>query len=97
MPHTGGVEESIGIVVFAVVGLAAVGALLSLRWRASAYEEIGRSALAEPEASQPPATNIEDEVRALVIARNERRARRGEAPLDVAAEVERELRELRGG
>ena len=34
------------------------------------------------------------EVRQLVIARNERRAARGEPPLDVDAEVERQLRDL---
>jgi hypothetical protein len=33
-------------------------------------------------------------VRQLVIARNERRARAGEAPLDVETEVQRQLREL---
>jgi hypothetical protein len=31
-----------------------------------------------------------------VIARNERRLRQGKEPLDVDAEVERQLRELRG-
>jgi len=31
-----------------------------------------------------------------VVARNERRVRRGEEPLDVAAETERELRRLAG-
>ncbi len=36
------------------------------------------------------------EVRALVIARNERRARRGEEPLDVEAETERQLADLIG-
>jgi hypothetical protein len=34
------------------------------------------------------------EVRQLVIARNERRAARGEPPLDVEVEVERQLRDL---
>ena len=34
------------------------------------------------------------EVRQLVIARNERRARQGKEPLDVEAEVDRQLREL---
>jgi hypothetical protein len=34
------------------------------------------------------------EVRQLVIARNERRAARGEPPLDVEAEVDRQLRDL---
>jgi hypothetical protein len=33
-------------------------------------------------------------VRQLVVARNERRARKGKEPLDVDAEVERQLREL---
>jgi hypothetical protein len=32
-----------------------------------------------------------------VIARNERRARQGQEPLDVEAEVDRQLRELGGG
>jgi hypothetical protein len=36
------------------------------------------------------------EVRQLVIARNERRGARGEPPLDVEAEVERQLQELAG-
>ena len=33
-------------------------------------------------------------MRQLVIARNERRVRRGEEPLDVEAEVSRRLKEL---
>jgi hypothetical protein len=37
------------------------------------------------------------EVRQLVIARNERRLARGDEPLDVDAEVERQLAELRPG
>lgn len=38
-----------------------------------------------------------EEVRQLVIARNERRARRGEEPLDVESEVQRTLAELDPG
>jgi hypothetical protein len=37
---------------------------------------------------------LRDEVRALVIARNERRGRAGKKPLDVEKEIERQLREL---
>lgn len=37
---------------------------------------------------------LAEEVRQLVVARNERRERRGEQPLDVEAEVERTLAEL---
>jgi hypothetical protein len=40
---------------------------------------------------------LRDEVRQLVIARNERRLARGDEPLDVEAEVDRELGELRPG
>jgi hypothetical protein len=37
---------------------------------------------------------LREEVRQLVVARNERRARQGKDPLEVDAEVERQLREL---
>jgi hypothetical protein len=37
---------------------------------------------------------LRDEVRQLVLARNERRLRQGKEPLEVEAEVERQLREL---
>ena len=37
---------------------------------------------------------LREEVRQLVRARNERRMRRGEQPLDVEAEVKRQLRDL---
>jgi hypothetical protein len=37
---------------------------------------------------------LRDEVRQLVVARNERRLRHGEEPLDVDTEVERQLRDL---
>ena len=39
-------------------------------------------------------SGLREEVRQLVVARNERRMRRGEEPLDVEAEVERQLRDL---
>lgn len=39
---------------------------------------------------------LREEIRALVVAGNERRARRGQEPLDVEAEVERQLAELSG-
>jgi hypothetical protein len=41
-----------------------------------------------------PDPGLVAEVRQLVIARNERRERQGKAPLDVEAEVERQLREF---
>ena len=42
----------------------------------------------------PVDENVRDEVRQLVLARNERRAARGQEPLDVEAEIERQLRDL---
>ena len=39
---------------------------------------------------------LRDEVRRLVVARNERRMRRGETPLDVEAETERQLADFVG-
>ena len=49
---------------------------------------------------RPPARTSDEklraEVRELVIARNERRMRRGEEPLDVEAEVERQLADFVG-
>ena len=55
-----------------------------------------RRLLDEDGRPQAPAIDAElrDEVRRLVIARNERRVRRGEEPLDVEAETERQLAEF---
>ena len=49
------------------------------------------AALGRPGARPPADPALEAEVRAAVIARNERLAARGKAPLDVDAEVERRL------
>jgi hypothetical protein len=48
---------------------------------------------AQPEEDQQDAA-LRVEVRQLVIARNERRAARGQPPLDIEAEVDRQLRDL---
>ena len=48
---------------------------------------------AQPEEDQQDAA-LRAEVRQLVIARNERRARQGKPPLDVEEEIERQVREL---
>ena len=70
-------------------------------------DELGRGGLAIDEPPPPtprgPAgarpggplarAEREVEIRQLVIARNERRVARGEAPLDVEAEIERQLRD----
>jgi hypothetical protein len=53
-----------------------------------------RDEVSAPVATDQDPDQLREEVRSLVVAANERRARRGEAPLDVEAEVERRLREL---
>ena len=50
----------------------------------------------EPDESGRQDAALREEVRQLVIARNERRLARGEPPLDVEGEVERQLEELNG-
>jgi hypothetical protein len=47
-------------------------------------------------APSPADAGLRDEVRQLVIARNERRVRQGKEPLDVEPEVDRQLRDLGG-
>ena len=76
-----------------MVGLAVLGAVLAaVSWRRP-HEEIGARGLATGPAAGEA---LEREVRRDVQARNARRAGRGEPPLDVDAEVARELRELGG-
>lgn len=52
----------------------------------------------EPQSARAPAdsetSQIRAEIREVVIAKNERRERQGEPPLDVEAEVERMMAEL---
>jgi len=48
----------------------------------------------EGDASSEHDDLLREEVRQLVVARNDRRMRRGHPPLDVEAEVEKQLRDL---
>ncbi len=55
--------------------------------------------LAEAASAPAPAAGdaeLREEVRQLVVARNDRRQRQGKEPLDVEAEVARQLRDLEG-
>ncbi len=68
-----------------------------------AWKSIGKGPLSLEETEpgrEPPAAEGEEalrvEIRQLVLADNERRARRGEAPLDVAAETRRRLADFVG-
>ena len=97
-------EEAFATVLFVVVGVAAVIALITAAGTGKTYREIGRGGLSAgddvDEGERPPrpgsfaappetAGEREEEIRQLLGARNERRRRRGEAPLDVDAELAR--------
>ena len=89
-------QEAFAIVLFVVVAVSAVAAVVALAHTGRAYDDIGAGGLDAPRSSPPwPAgdAGLEAEIRALVEAGNRRRLARGEAPLDVDAEVTRRLRE----
>ena len=92
-------QEALGVVIFAVVAIASVVALITFVISRKAYDDIGRGAfamrddaptLSDPPPSSPAALRERDEeIRQLLAARNERRSRKGQAPLDVEAELKR--------
>src|SRR5881396_750580 len=94
--ETVSVEEAFGVVIFVVVIVAGIVAVVTLFGRSKAYEQIGRGGLSlrdEPARPEPTgavaAQERDDEIRQMLAARNERRARRGEPPLDIEAELKR--------
>jgi hypothetical protein len=99
-----GVQDAFGIVLVVVVAFAAVVAIVAFVSSGGAYDQIGRGGLSLGDgADRPPepagspaaaAAEREAEIRQMLEARNARRLRRGEEPIDVEAEVQRRLREL---
>ena len=90
-------EEAFGIVIFAVVGISVVLAVVSLFFRNSVYDEIGRGGIgddreigpAKPHGGAVDLGERDDEIRQMLAARNARAAARGEAEVDVEAELAR--------
>jgi len=95
------VQEAFAIVLFVVVGLALVGAVVSLVLSGDAYSHIGRGGMSigEDRPLRPPgagaamvpltpagAAEREADIRSMLEARNARRAARGEPVADVDAE-----------
>jgi hypothetical protein len=102
MGHNVGVEDAFAIGIFVVVSLSVVGAAITFAGSSKAYNQIGRGGLSLNEDLEDPRRARRDsrpsavvtaerdaEIRQLLTARNERRARRGEAPIDVEAELRR--------
>lgn len=84
-------QDAFSILIFVVVFLAAVVGIVGFAARGRAYDEIGQGGLAL-DRSEPPRTTAavrEAEIVQMLEAANARRARRGEAPLDIADELAR--------
>ena len=84
-------EEAFAIVLFVVVGIAAVAAVWALATSGGSYDQIGRGGMSIGDERAPerpaPAAEREAEIRQMLEARNARRAARGEPPDDVEAEL----------
>jgi hypothetical protein len=92
------VQEAFGIVIFVVVAIAIVAAIWAAAGSGALYRQIGRGGLSldsddEPARRAAPAAVsravADEEIRQMLTARNARRAARGQAPLDVEAELAR--------
>ncbi|PZR67757.1 MAG: hypothetical protein DLM63_05575 [Solirubrobacterales bacterium] len=91
-------QDAFGVVISVVVAVGLVGALISFLGSRKLYDQIGRGGLSlgderdrapsEPSGSAGAAVR-EEEIRQMLGARNARRARRGERPIDVEAELAR--------
>ena len=90
-------QDAFAIVIFAVVGISAVLAVVSLFYRGRLYDEIGRGGIGDDREIRPAAqtggaveTGERDaEIRQMLGARNARAAARGEAGVDIEAELAR--------
>jgi hypothetical protein len=92
------VEDTFGTVLVVVVAVGGLIAVATFLTSGRLYERIGRGGLSLRDGSDRPATEPwaaasaaerEDEIRQMLTARNERRARQGQEPLDVDAELAR--------
>lgn len=95
-------EAVFGLVLFAVVILAAIVAIFTFATSGEAYRQIGKDGLSLGDGSDRPAREHRAgsaaataeqiaEIRQMLEAKNIRRERRGEAPLDVDHELARLL------
>ena len=95
-----GIQASFGTVIWIVTGLSFVVALFALVTSGKQWDDYGKDHLvierdaapasgAETSLSPAGIRERDDEIREFLEARNERRRRRGEAPVDVDAELRR--------
>jgi hypothetical protein len=84
------VQDAFWIVLLVVVVGASVVAVITFALSEKTYSQIGRGALSldQPTRNEPVSSVVrDDEIRQMLEARNERRARRGQPPLDIEAEL----------
>ena len=79
-------QGAFAIVLFVVVGVAAVAAIWALATSSRSYDQIGRGGFFREDAPPRPEER-EAEIRQMLEARNARRAARGEPKADVDAEL----------
>jgi hypothetical protein len=89
------VQGAFGTVVLVVCGVGVAGAVVALALGRRTWEEYGRNHLLMERGPSAPAggsvalSERDEEIRQMLEARNARRRRRGEAELDVEAEISR--------
>ena len=87
-------EEAFGTIVWVVAVVGAIVAVYTLAGTGRSYREIGGRGLVRDrdgafggEGAPATAAERDEEIRQMLEARNARRERRGEAPLDLDAEI----------
>jgi len=85
-------QDALVTLVIVVVALGGLVALYTVATSGSAYREIGKGGFEAATVDEAPAAaaapdDRDEEIRELLDARNARRERRGEPPLDVEAEL----------
>ena len=83
-------QDAFWIVLLVVVIAAAIVAVITFAMSPKTYAQIGRGGLFDEPAppSQVASSAVrDDEIRQMLEARNERRARRGQPPVDIEAEL----------
>jgi hypothetical protein len=95
----GKVDSGLAVVVIVVSILGVIGAVIAFIGSGKLYDQVGKGDFALDREPGPPPDSpaarreAETEIRQLLEAKSARREARGE-PLDVEAEVERQLRDI---
>ena len=92
-------QDAFWIVLLVVVVGASIVAVITFALSGKTYAQIGRGGLSLRDGADRPSSEPlsgagfeavrDDEIRQMLEARNERRMRRGEEPIDVEAELEK--------